>query len=129
VGVNLLPWLLVPIAFGVWLARRYRLVPIVMAVVLVGGFVVAERGSMTWADQARAFQAQLAAIPSARPLIVHASIDQYELAMTLPIWVDGPMMLAVAPCSGFLCDRLTRVSREGGQGYTPLAGPGTDVWL
>lgn len=124
----LLPWIVVPIGVGVWLGRR-RPVPVAMvmlALVAVGlGWGIGEAG--LWAEQGRAFQAQLAIIRAEQrpgePLIVNATVNDYERALSLRIWIpDGVAMLAVEPCSGVLCDRLQQVSREGGYGYVPLAG-------
>lgn len=120
---NLLPWVLLPIAGAVWLSR-YRVVPVVMAGALVAGFLVAATGAREWAAMNREWASFVASIPPERPLLIHASVADYERVLALRDFVPGELMLEVEAGSGFLWDRLARVSREGGYGYSPLTRAG-----
>ncbi len=124
----LLPWIAMPIALVVWVTRPHRLVPLaIFGIWLAIAMPMGLQEGLRWGLMNRQFAADLetvhaavAAHPEAL-LLVEATVDDYELAVSFRTWVpEGSAELRVAPGSGFLWSNLSHLSVNGGHGYLPL---------
>lgn len=121
-GRYLLPLILVPIAGFVWLgARRPRLAVGIGSAWLALGAVVTLAGGLAWSAMDRAWATEIAALPTARPFVIHATVADYERVFAYRSFLSGELMVDVGPGSGYLWQRLRDLEVVGGSGFTPLA--------